>query len=106
VTGDNGDKLYRCKRFYGNGDDDFTAMVVPTYPGNSCWVTEDVDADYVETDVSDCDNLSVSAVDGGDACTVTNLVFYEGIPSLSEYGMALMALLMLGMGMVGFRRLM
>jgi len=33
-------------------------------------------------------------------------VFYEGIPTLSQYGMALMALLMLGMGMVGFRRLM
>lgn len=104
VMGLNGDELYTCKRFYGNGDDDFTAMVVPTYPGNNCWVTEDVDADYVETDVSDCDNLSVSAVDGGDACTVTNLVFYEGIPSLSQYGMALMALLMLGMAGIGFRR--
>jgi hypothetical protein len=30
--------------------------------------------------------------------------FYEGIPTLSQYGMAILALLMLGIGMVGFRR--
>jgi hypothetical protein len=34
----------------------------------------------------------------------TNTVFFEGIPTLSQYGLALMALLMLGVGMVGFRR--
>ena len=37
-------------------------------------------------------------------CTVTNTVFFEGIPTLSQWGMAIMALLMLGVGMVGFRR--
>jgi hypothetical protein len=31
-------------------------------------------------------------------------VFFEGIPTLSQYGMAIMALLMLGVGFVGFRR--
>jgi hypothetical protein len=42
---------------------------------------------------------------GGSAeCTVTNTVFFEGIPTLSQWGMAIMALLMLGVGMVGFRR--
>jgi hypothetical protein len=35
---------------------------------------------------------------------MTNTVFYEGIPTLNQYGMAIMALLMLGMGFVGFRR--
>ena len=39
-----------------------------------------------------------------DSCTFTNTVFFEGIPTLSQYGLALMALLMLGVGMVGFRR--
>ena len=37
-------------------------------------------------------------------CTITNTVFFEGIPSLNQYGLAIMALLMLGLGMVGFRR--
>ena len=37
-------------------------------------------------------------------CTFTNTVFFEGIPTLSQYGLAIMALLMLGVGFVGFRR--
>ena len=35
---------------------------------------------------------------------ITNTVFFEGIPTLNQYGMAIMALLMLGVGFVGFRR--
>jgi len=31
-------------------------------------------------------------------------VFFEGIPTLNHYGMAILALLMLGVGFVGFRR--
>jgi hypothetical protein len=42
---------------------------------------------------------------GPAGCTITNSVFYEGIPTLSQYGMAIMALLMLSVGFVGFRRL-
>lgn len=37
-------------------------------------------------------------------CDVEGTVFFEGIPTLSQYGMALMALLMLGVGFIGFRR--
>jgi len=37
-------------------------------------------------------------------CTATGTQFFEGIPTLSQYGMALMALLMLGVGFIGFRR--
>ena len=37
-------------------------------------------------------------------CAITNTVFYEGIPTLSQYGLALLALLMLGVGFVGIRR--
>jgi hypothetical protein len=41
-------------------------------------------------------------------CTLTNndTVFFEGedIPTLNRYGLILMALLMLGIGAVGFRR--
>jgi hypothetical protein len=31
-------------------------------------------------------------------------VFFEGIPTLSQLGMLIMALLMLSVGLVGFRR--
>ncbi len=40
----------------------------------------------------------------GDSCTITNTVFFEGIPTLSQWGVAIMALLMLAVGLVGFRR--
>jgi len=44
------------------------------------------------------------AVGMGASCTITNTVFFEGIPTLNQYGLAIMALLMLGVGFVGFRR--
>ena len=37
-------------------------------------------------------------------CDIEASVFFEGIPTLSQYGMAVMVLLMLGVGFVGFRR--
>ena len=47
--------------------------------------------------------ISVEA-GSSEGCGFTNTVFFEGIPSLNQYGLAIMALLMLGLGMVGFRR--
>ncbi len=41
---------------------------------------------------------------GVDECTFTNTAYFEGIPTLNQYGMAIMALLMLGVGFIGFRR--
>ena len=38
------------------------------------------------------------------ACIITNTVFFEGIPTLNQYGLAILAVLMLGVGFVGFRR--
>jgi hypothetical protein len=73
-----------------------------------CWTGETAVDSAVEL-TSDCGSteetaqLSVS-LGSGDSCTMTNTVFFEGIPTLSQYGMAIMALLMLGVGMVGFRR--
>ena len=37
-------------------------------------------------------------------CTITNTVFFEGIPALNQYGMAILTLLMPGLGVVGMRR--
>jgi hypothetical protein len=55
------------------------------------------------SDDSSCSRLSLTP-GHGNACTITNTRFYEGIPTLSQYGLALLALLMLGVGLVGFRR--
>ena len=55
----------------------------------------------------DVDNgcLGIEVAAGmGDECTITNTWFFEGIPTLSQYGMAIMALLMLGVGFIGMRR--
>ena len=91
-----------CKKFYGDDSAEFLAHVVPEYPESHCWVEETVYDSGVEID-NDCSNLVVSAGEGA-SCTITNTVFFEGIPTLNQYGMALLALLMLGVGVVGFRR--
>jgi hypothetical protein len=90
----------------GTGDTDpesYTADVIPDWDGGTeCYVEENVFDSAVEVD-NDCGNLFVE-IGEGDECTITNTVFFEGIPTLSQYGMAIMALLMLGVGFVGFRR--
>ena len=91
------------KVFNGMGNEIFIAEVVPDYPSTSCWVDEDVSTmSGIEVD-NGCMDIEVSAGNGA-YCKITNTVFFEGIPTLSQYGLALMALLMLGVGMVGFRR--
>jgi hypothetical protein len=78
------------------------AEVVPAYPSSHCWVEEEVNSSAVEVD-NGCTDITVS-LNQGDSCLITNTVFYEGIPTLSQWGIAIMALLMLGVGLVGFRR--
>jgi hypothetical protein len=67
-----------------------------------CTATENIKDSSVDT-VNGCNNIEVAA-GVGDECTITNTVFFEGIPTLSQYGMAIMALLMLGVGFIGVRR--
>ncbi|MDZ4731634.1 MAG: IPTL-CTERM sorting domain-containing protein [Xanthomonadales bacterium] len=86
----------------GPVSDTFTFFVRPGFPSSDCYVYENVYDSAIEVD-NGCDNLNVSAGEG-DSCVITNTVFFEGIPTLSQYGMAIMALLMLGVGFVGFRR--
>jgi hypothetical protein len=52
---------------------------------------------------NDCGSRPIAA-GSSSSCTFVNTVFFEGIPTLSQYGLALLALLMLGVGLVGFRR--
>jgi len=91
---------------YNNTDDtSFTFAIYPDWDGGStCNADETVYDSSVESS-NGCDDGQLHfEVDGGASCTITNTVFYEGIPTLSQYGMAILALLMLGVGFVGFRR--
>ena len=81
-----------------------TRIISGLYPvaGKSyCEVTEVNVPSVVEADSSDC--ARVPLIPGAD-CTLVNTLFFEGIPTLSQYGQMLMALLMLGIGFVGLRR--
>jgi hypothetical protein len=91
-----------CKNFYGDGSNVFHAQVIPEYPSSYCYVIESLHDSAAEVD-NGCGNLVVSAGEG-DSCTIVNTVFFEGIPALNQYGMALLALLMLGVGLAGYRR--
>jgi hypothetical protein len=91
------------------GDFEVDVDVYPA-PGETayCTLTENVEGldSAVESDQG-CsgDNGNLFTIGSGDdGCTITNTAFYEGIPTLSQYGMAIMVLLMLGVGFVGFRR--
>jgi len=50
-----------------------------------------------------CGRIKVSAGDAVE-CEIINTVLFEGIPTLNEYGIAVLALLMLGAGLAGFLR--
>ncbi|HMB58718.1 MAG TPA: IPTL-CTERM sorting domain-containing protein [Xanthomonadales bacterium] len=94
--------------FLGTSDAEFNADVVPDWDGGTaCWVLETVYDSAVEVN-NGCGSNPFPGMNvelaGGDSCTVVNTVFFEGIPTLSQYGMAILALLMLGVGFVGFRR--
>jgi hypothetical protein len=58
----------------------------------------------VLVDQSECANLTVRAGQGA-SCSVTNTVFFEGIPALNRFGLAILSLLMLTVGLLFFRRL-
>jgi len=69
----------------------------------TCSASEQVLQSGVESVSLGCGEVQLSA-GGSQTCTFTNTLFFEGIPTLSQYGMAILALLMLGMGFVGMRR--
>lgn len=78
--------------------------VYPAWDGSSeCSVSEQHDASVL-AELGDCETLALAPGVGAE-CTIVNTRLYAGIPTLSQYGLALLALLMLGVGLVSFRRL-
>ena len=68
-----------------------------------CKAYEDIVQSGVESE-NGCESFTTLSAGEVYGCKIKNSVFFEGIPTLSQWGMALMALLMLGVGLVGFRR--
>lgn len=85
------------------GDGDSVTVEVDTADGPAnCSATEQTNQSGVES-TDDCGTRVIPA-GGSSSCMFTNTVFFEGIPTLNRYGIAVMALLMLGVGMVGYRK--
>jgi len=80
-----------------------TATVDTTAGPARCKAIEEVSQSSGVESVDDCGWRFIPA-GSSDECMFTNTVFFEGIPTLNRYGLLLMALLMLGIGAVGFRR--
>jgi hypothetical protein len=84
------------------GDDSLTATIDTSTGPTQCRADETfAESGIVSED--DCELRSIPA-GGSSECTIVNTVFFEGIPTLTSLGATVMALLMLGVGMVGFRR--
>jgi hypothetical protein len=85
----------------GDGDS-VTVSVDTTQQPAWCYAEENTVESGVETE-NGCDGRAIPA-GGSSSCTITNTVFFEGIPTLNQWGLALLALLMLGLGAVALRR--
>jgi len=86
----------------GDGDTLQASVDVSTGPA-TCSASESIMQSGVESVADGCGSVQLSA-GSSHTCTFTNTVFFEGIPTLTRYGLALMVLLMLGVGFIGMRR--
>ncbi|MBT8048579.1 MAG: IPTL-CTERM sorting domain-containing protein [Gammaproteobacteria bacterium] len=99
VAGDYGNSITRT--LDGNGE-----ILVTADTGELGTVSCSASETLVDSGVEPTDDCVARSIANGESseCTFTNTVFFEGIPTLNQYGLALLALLMLGVGMVSFRR--
>lgn len=91
--------------FNGNPDTQSFSVYPDWDTGTSCAITEvDLFESGVEVEDSECQGLVVSPGEGA-TCTIYNTRLYQGIPTLSPYGLGVLALLLLGLGFVAVRRM-
>jgi len=96
-----------CLLLEFDGDDSDVVWVVPHYGllGSLVSITEQLDDSSSSIDSHNgCGGHVRVYAATGSSCAITNTVFFEGIPTLNQYGLAILAVLMLGVGFVGFRR--
>lgn len=98
-----GNRMYWNWNVFGNAQR--TANIRPDFNGSTwCRATESNTFSAVEAHNGCADWLPVHVGDTSQSCTITNTVFLEGIPTLSDYGRWLMILLLLGVGLLAVRR--
>jgi hypothetical protein len=96
----------RWSWLFSGDTDSHTAILQPDFNGNTqCRAVEQVFTSAIESDQGCATWDSVELGDDAHECTVTNTVFFEGIPTLSQYGLILFAGLMLLTGLAATRRL-
>lgn len=86
------------------GDGDELMATIDTSNGEVDCFAEQEELPLGVVSENDCSLISVRPADMVE-CTFTNTFFFEGIPTLSQYGIALLSILMLGIGFVGMRRI-
>ena len=82
-----------------------TATVYPRFDGSTkCRTIETVSSSAVES-LGTCDGWTPVALGAGTlACTLTNTIFFEGIPTLNPFGLAVAAFVLLLTGLFAARR--
>jgi hypothetical protein len=78
-------------------------QVYPLFSGTTCVATEELMAGVI-TDQSDCENMMLFP-GVGDSCVIFNTRLFAGIPTLGREGLIALIVLMLGGGLLAFRRL-
>jgi hypothetical protein len=87
------------------GNQSLTAVLHPAFDGSTrCRAHEFPVFSAIEAQNGCADWIPVAIGDGPKTCTIVNTVFLEGIPTLSDFGKLLFALLLLSAGLVAIRR--
>jgi len=94
------DDLWILSGEIGDGGS-LTATVDTTTGSARCSAVENISKSSGVESADDCGWRYIPA-GSSDFCTFTNTLFFEGIPTLNQYGLMVLALLMLGVGAVGF----
>jgi hypothetical protein len=97
--------MYWIWEFLPETDNVHTALVQPDFNGGTqCRTAVQNVSSAVESESSCADWTDVNIGDEPLSCTVENTVFFEGIPTLSPYGLILFSVLMLVTGLWATRR--
>jgi hypothetical protein len=100
----NGDMIWSW--IFENPLDSHVAMVQPLFDGSTVCRTEELIPQSAIESSTDCPpGTKIKLGDGKRTCTVVNTVFFEGIPTLSHWGLVVLVLSALGIGLVAVRRI-
>jgi hypothetical protein len=99
------DNTMRWSWNFDGGSEPVTASIVPGYYGKTrCRTEVSLSMSSVES-MSSCDTGSVVLPGQDLTCAVTNIVFFERIPTLSRTGLLIFSALMLLTGAFAYRRI-